>query len=420
MDHKKFDFSPFVMENRYDSVMAVTGEEIDRRWELLRQVMRDKNVGAAVLVSYRPGEMRGIHQWLAGSKRIEYIVFPMEGTPVAVFGGTPNADGSFNRDALPGFGKLPRGFYGRVEYVNRLTDRRMAELMAASGGRVGVYKMCDLTVSIRDEILKAVPGAELLDITAEVDKAKATRSEMDIRLTQEAALMCQRVHEALPTILQEGRTYVEVMADTIYVGLKNGSSAEVMMFINENFDSHGDRLPAERAPYPGTRYKKGDIVGMLVESDSWGGYNSMHDRYYCFGEPAEDFKIRFVTANDANLLVGKLLYEGNTTRNVAEAVNQFIRDRGYYTDDCNYLHSCGYATWEDPSKSDRSIGVPNIFDSENWPLKEGQQLMTHPHVGPIGGAKVDRSKFVRCGSSWVVGKTEAARANDISNQYIVV
>jgi Xaa-Pro aminopeptidase len=416
---ERFDFSPFIMENRYDSVIAVTSEEIDRRWSLLKGVMADRNVDAAVLISYRPGEMRGIHQWLAGSKRIEYIIFPGEGTPVAVFGGEPNSDGSFNRNAQPGCGQLPTGFYGRVDYVNSLSPDKAAALLGNSK-RIGIYKSCDLTVAIRDTILSAAPGAELVDITAEVDRVKASRSQLDIQLTHEAALMCQRVHETLPNILKRGRTYVDVMADTIYAGLQNGSSAEVMMFINENFDSHGDRLMPERVEYPGPRYKDGDIVGMLIESDSWGGYNSMTDRYYCFGQPAEDFKIRFETADKANLLVGSLLKEGATVRETAETVNQFIRDSGYYTDDCNYLHSCGYATWEDPSKSDRSIRVPNIFDSENWPLKAGQQLMTHPHVGPIGGAKVDRSRFVRCGSSWVVGKDGATRSNDIQNQYIVV
>ncbi len=415
---KRFDFSPFIMENRYDSVIAVTQEEIDRRWGLLRDVMRRHGVETAVLISYRPGEMRGIHQWVAGSKRIEYIVFPLEGTPAAVFGGSANEDGTFNRFAQPGCGQLPKGFYGRVDYVNTLSREHMKRLV--KGGRIGIYKPEDLTVGIRAEILSAAPNAELVDITRDVDRAKATRSELDISLTREAAMMCQRVHESLPTILKSGRSYVDVMADTIYVGLKNGCSAEVMMFINENFDSHGDRLQPERAPYPGPRYKDGDIVGMLIESDSWGGYNSMTDRYYCFGEPAEDFKIRFETADKANLMVGSLLREGATVREVAEAVNQFIRDSGYYTDDCNYLHSCGYATWEDPSKSDRSIRVPNIFESENWPLKAGQQLMTHPHVGPIGGAKVDRSRFVRCGSSWVVGKDCAERSNAIENQYVVV
>ncbi len=413
------DFSAFVMENRYDAIVALPYEEMMKHWERVRTVMKKKNLDAAVLISYRQGEKRGIHQWLIGSKRVKYILFSLRENPIAVFGGKANDDGSFNRDAIPGMGKIINPLYDKVEYVNEATADMLTKL-SCGNNRIGIYKPEDLTVGIRRLIDNAVPEAELIDITDDIDYEKMHRSEFEQGLLKESAILLQKVQESVPETIKRGYLYSEVMAKLTYLGLQYGSSAEVVQFFNEVYDNNGTRKETKRIPYPGAVYEEGDIVGILTETDGNGGYNSMTQRYYCLGEPSDDFKTRFKTADAANRLVGKLMKEGNTIKNIAEEVNQFIRDAGYYTDDCNYLHACGYATWDHPSKSDRSIKVPNIFASENMPLEVGQLALCHPHVGPTGGAACDRSVFIRCGSSYFVGKEEGVRSNDTPNQYLVI
>jgi Xaa-Pro aminopeptidase len=415
------DFTPFKMENRYDSIVAITREELERRWELMRSVMRENDLTLAVLVSYRSGEKRGIHQWLIGSRRAQYIIFPLDGEVVAVYGSEPNPDGSFNDEPIPGFGRILNGLLGKVRNVN-IPDPEMFSKYMPKGKKhhIGIYKPDDMTVDISNTIIYAVPDAEFLDITYQVDIARANRSDFEFELMKEAALFAQRVHEAIPGLLVRGRSYQEVMADVHYRGQELGASGESMIFLNEVYDNNGNRLHNKYLPLPGPVYKEGDIVGLLIETDGPGGFYSMTQRYYCLGEPGEDFKIRFKVADAANKLVGKMMKEGETLLHIAETVNQFIRDHGFYTDDCNYLHSMAYSSWEHPSKSDLSIAHPNIFESENLPLLPRMQALTHPHVGPIGGGVVNRHEMIRCGSSYYVGKEGGERTNNIPNDYCVL
>ena len=393
------NFERFDMLNRYERILAVPREEWHRRWDRVRDVMRELDLGAIFVY----GNARaGIGFWLTGYNRQEITIVPFEGDIQEVLRKKPSY---LNETAF-----CPvDGGASPVPSVNRVTAPAWVSLRAQIGiKRIGLINAIDMTVGNCEEIKQNLPGATFVNVDNEVGVLQGYKSEFELELVRESMKMHDRIHAAVPAILRVGRTMKEVSDDIRSLVLQNGSSGEDMCLMILTHDLDG-RSNEESAVVPGKKFTRSDIVEVLLETNGPGGYYTVVMREYALGTPSDEFLARYEIAKSANLLAGKLMYEGNTLRKIADQVNDFIQSTGYTTDNCCYLHSMGYDLGEMPILRDATNPFDSEKPSEVLPLHSGMVSLAHPHVGFRTSQAYNRHDMMRIVETWQVTRRGGIR-----------
>lgn len=388
------DFTQYQMINRYERIRALPESELDRRWEVIREVMKKHDV--KVMVFARTSE-NGTSLWLLGAsnKHPDYIIFPLEGTPVAVYGGKSRMDGQFNPYALVGRTRIEPGAYGKVENVNEFCAEMVSKYVCKDKQRVGFSQPAGMDVSFRRKLLTALPNLEIVDMTHEISRARSIKSPYDIELCKASAEMHRIFLEAVPSIVRPGRTQKDVNSDLRKLAMDFGSGGEDMCLMMKVVDKyHNRRLATPWGAMQNRRFQNDDMFWILLETSGPGGQFCANARYWSFTEPSKEFTDRLHVAVKAQELAGELLKTGTTIRRVADTVNEFIRTSGYYTDNCCYIHSLGYAMGEYPMLSDNSVATDPKSIDEDEPLESGTIMIAHPQVGIAGKGKIPRPDMV--------------------------
>ena len=78
---KYFEKKPMV--NRYEQVFCFSREEMERRFGVMRQVMKEQGTDVTLILE---GFWEGYSQWLTGNRNPFVVIVPKEGKITAVFG----------------------------------------------------------------------------------------------------------------------------------------------------------------------------------------------------------------------------------------------------------------------------------------------------------------------------------------------
>lgn len=412
------DFTQFGMINRYERICALPESELDRRWDALRQVMREHDVRVMLLNHV---DDCGMAWWLIGcsSKLPSVIVFPLEGEPVAVYPSEMRAGTEFNDRPYPGRTRVEAGIYGRVRNVNRFSAEEIRRRLAKDQpARIGVVHPQMMTHGVKDELFGAIPELQLVDLTAQVARVRSQRSPFDIELARASAQMHRIFLEAVPSVARIGRTEKELKADLHRLAMDLGSGGEDMCLMLHVFDREGRML--RQGAYqrlPGRRLQEGDMFSILLETSGPGGLFSANLRYWSFGDVSEGFAERYRIAVEAQKLVQSMLRPGISIRCVADRVNDYIRATGHYTDNCCYMHSMGYTMGEYPCLTDNSVNQPKLAEEDD-PLQPWTILLAHPHVG--FAQQTDRDDMARVIDTYLVHETGCERLTTTPREPIYV
>ncbi len=400
------DFSQYPMINRYERIYALPESELERRWEAIRQVMRAHGLTVTLFFQL---EDCGTGWWLldCSNKLPACVVLPLEDDPVAVYPSrTAGEAGRFNRRPYPGRTVVEDDPYGRIANVNQCPSVRRY-LKAGQPARIGVFHGEAMTVALRRELLEGAQDAELVDITADIARARSLKSPFDQQLCRASAQMHRVFLEAVPSVVRIGRTEKEVLADLHRLAMDMGSGGEDMCLMMHSFTPRGEFLPADAyLELPGRRFEEGDLFSILLETSGPGGMFAANLRYWSFGDVTDEFMERYRIAVGAQDLVQSLLKPGVSLRQTADQVNDYIRGTGHYTDNCCYMHSMGYAMGDYPCLTDNSAHQRKLPE-EDEPLRPGTLLLAHPHVGFAGPTR--RDDMVRVIETYLVGEESAER-----------
>ena len=375
------DFSKYQMINRYERIRALPESELERRWEAIRALMRDKGVNVILFADANPS---ATSMWLlgTGNKVPEYIVFPLDDDPIAFYGGKSQPDGSFNPYALAARTRIEPGSYGRVINANEFKAEAVSKYVNREKPVIGIFQPNAIRVSLRKMLETEMPGLEMVDLTHDISRVRSVKSPYDIELCRASAQMHTIFMEAVPSIVRPGRTQREVLMDLRSVAMEFGSGGEDMCLMMKIVDrEHNRRSAIPWGSMDERRFQNDDMFWILLETSGPGGQFCANGRYWSFTEPGEGFLDRFNTAVRAQDIVQSLLKAGATIRNAADAANHYIRSAGYYTDDCCFIHSLGYAMGEYPMLSDHSIPTDPKSIDEDEPIQPGTILIAHPQVG---------------------------------------
>lgn len=97
-----------------------------------------------------------------------------------------------------------------------------------------------LPVQLFHSYQKLFPGAKVLDVSPAVRKVRALKSHYEIEIMKDAALIAEKTHEYAKTIIQEGKTDLELAAELEYFARKEGHQGIIRFrgFNSEIFFGH--------------------------------------------------------------------------------------------------------------------------------------------------------------------------------------
>lgn len=261
--------------NIFSGIPKTAESELQRRWKALNVEMEKEGIDA--LVAYNAGD-----QFQAAARYItdvSYTHFPYgcmlgKNADIAfVSNGTP-LDGSGFRDYMSYY-KLDNfdvciGQPGLPTF--HFADDYMAERLAGFAikhnyKKIGIANKQLLPVSIYQYFMKNIPGVEIVDAGALVNRVMAVKSEYEIKeLYTPCAEMLDRIYQFIPSFLRPGRSCFDVALDIKELCMRNGVLWPLVMI-------GADKSRPFIVPNHYTNYviEPDDIVQILIEMPNAAG-----------------------------------------------------------------------------------------------------------------------------------------------------
>lgn len=364
------------MLHRYEQVQCISKEEFRRRWRETRAVMAEHQVGVLIVLE---GEWEGYSQWLAGTRWAKAVIVPADGPIVAVYGDRLVRPGDTVCEDLAQHRQVMAQEVERVDPDIRWVegfDGAMVKNMLHESGRdcLGFIHQESLTASWSEYLRTFLPDVPFEDLTLAIDPVKATKSEEEMALIENAVQLHERVMAAMPAIIRPGRTVQQINAEARWLCEQLGSGGNVCLNFALQFGNDREGPLAHHSgiiPYPERPVRYGDRIFILLESNGIGGHFTALGRNFCLGEPPEEIQAYWQLCLQMQDFAAARLKPGAVIREIYEENIAFIERLGNQTNVQNYLHSLGYVFGE----------KPYLFDaSETIPLRENMVYLDHPHV----------------------------------------
>jgi Xaa-Pro aminopeptidase len=315
-----------------------------RRYALARGLMDELGLEALVLFG-NSGVNRHNNVnpfWLSQylDMHHSYLVVPREGEPtllVSLVNHVPNA-----RE----ISDVPN-----IEWAGYDAGETLAGLL--HGGRIGLVGVSHVwTMGMPwqhyERLRELLPGAELVDMTAEYARLRVVKSEEEIERLRGAAELTDLAILALQREAKPGRSELELVAILEDAYRRRGGAVRISFLRSMPMDAPNGCLPSQN---PSSRRIEGGDVIITELSASLDGYSGQIHRPVFVGvEPDDEWLRMFDAAKEAYDRIASGLTPGSTEGDVIRNAS-VIGERGYLIYD-DLVH--GYGTDIHPPLVDRS------------------------------------------------------------------
>jgi Xaa-Pro dipeptidase len=333
--------------------MELTLTERDRRVELVRRKMRER--GLAALVVSGSTSRKGHFQFLTNYNiPIDYcyLVLPLNGEPT-LFVFTPNqARIAPKRSWVPDARHSPD--YG-ASIAGRLREIGVADKS------VGVVGMEVMSVRTYQTILEILPSVNLVDAGEIVAAARTVKSDEEIALIREAAVLADGACAAGRGAAREGARDYEVFAEVEYF-IKRRGAIEAFNLATV------DTLPAFPYLPVGNILRSGEAV-LLEITPRCQGYYAQLTTGATVGAPNAEREKMVRVAKEALEKGVAILRPGTRASDVDAAMRAVVEGAGYTM----------------PQRAGHGVGLevderPALVPSNPTLLQPGMTVVVHPSV----------------------------------------
>ena len=370
-----------VPKNSFDPQLCrwpISDTELERRWKQIREVMKQQNIDCLIAQNdhpYRCGMIRYIADVGFISNPVS-VLFPQSGEmTILVHGGGPIAPGIpfwslrgvqdvIGVPTLPTFNNA----------VNTQDAYVAVDLIKKRGyQKVGLLRPNSMLGLFHHRLLQGLEGCvEVCDITDEIDKIKAVKSEEELLYVQKCAVMADAVMQALPSFIRPG-VYEYEIKNYLTQTAANLGSLDQLVFVGS--------APAEKRGgnkqhfYQNRRVEKGDQVFVMLEANGPGGYWTELARTYVLGKAPKELKRVWDDAIQAQKYLAALLQPGTSCADVYCQYDEIVLKLGYQSDTRIPSHSQGYDLME----------RPGIRPDETMDIEKNMNIAVHPTFGSETG-----------------------------------
>ena len=252
----------------------VPGEEVARRFSLLRQRMAEEHLDAVLICGNQYAGFEGAVRYFSGFEivhRYVYVLLPLEGDPVLVF---PAEARWIGDKAKP---------WVREHVWPEIPGQWLREHGQLKGWkRMGVYGL-SFVMPVRD--YSGLEGAsfKLVPFDAAVDKARAVKSEWEMEAIRRSVSIILEGFWTLLRAYQPGKTEAEIMAPAVELFFARGAGPRMMNIILSG--EHGEAEAQFKVP-GGRRVSADDLLLYSLEIGGPEGYWVEFSRALIQGAPS--------------------------------------------------------------------------------------------------------------------------------------
>jgi len=307
---------------------ALSLAERDRRWTAIRAAMQGRGLDCLIV--------RGISsKWDSGTANVRYIsqiggngeelmaVFPITGEPVIFIWAPSQLD--WWGEAQDWVGDIRQGSPSWAE-----ATLACVKDMGFGRARIGVVGIgganeagrC-MSYDIYTAILAGLPEARLEPASDIIEAIRLIKSDEEVEYLARASALCDVGVEAMLAAARPGATAQEVYGEIVGAILRaGGESPMFLMYEADPQPRHALRFPSDRTLAPGY---------MILQeiSPKYAGYWSQVMVPVSLGEPDPVYRRMADAACLGYRAAIDTIRAGITTRALAEAINEPIRDAGF-------------------------------------------------------------------------------------------
>jgi Xaa-Pro dipeptidase len=350
--------------------------EIARRHDNIRRAADDAGVDAVLVCGSEYTGFEGAITYTCGFRllhRYAYVLIPVEGEPTCIFPQEARWVGDHSETFVEErvFAETPG------EWVrDRLRERGLR--------RVGVYGL-DFAMPVRDYRVLADGDAELMRFDEGFDRARAVKSEEELRSVRDSMAINEAGVRAVVDAYAPGRTEAELMGEAERTFAASGTTRLTMDMVLAGGD--GAMPPQMRHPDPSRRIASGDLLLYGLEVAGPGGHWVEFSRPLCDGPLAPDTEALLDAYHEYHAAAREHLRDGASAHDVHRAVSRPFTERGYQLGHVTG-HSIGMTM----------IEFPRVGEGADVQLKANMTLSMHPHA-----YNEDRTACLYMQDTWLVG-----------------
>jgi Xaa-Pro aminopeptidase len=353
-----------------------SGAEITRRYDNIRRAAEDGGVDAVLVCGSEYTGFEGAITYTCGFRllhRYAYVLIPVEGEPTCVFPQEARWVGDHSETFVE-----ERVF---AETPGEWLRDRMRE---RAPRRVGVYGL-DFAMPVRDYQVLAGGEAELVRFDEQFDRARAVKSEEELRSVRASMAINEAGVRAVIDAYEPGRTEAELMGEAERTFAANGTTRLTMDMVLAGSD--GAMPPQMRHPDPSRQIASGDLLLYGLEVAGPGGHWVELSRPICGGTLARETEELMEAYREYHEAAREHLRDGASAHDVHRAVSRPFVERGYQLGHVTG-HSIGMTM----------IEFPRVGEGADVELKANMTLSLHPHA-----YNEQRTACLYMQDTWLVG-----------------
>jgi Xaa-Pro aminopeptidase len=356
------------------AVNAVSREELERRWGLVRTRMRELDIDALVLQNssdWVGGYIRWFSNQPATNGYPTSLVFPREAGMSLIeqgpFGGLKESNDAESR-ATGIARRLTTPSYPSVGYTGAYDAEIVAaELRRLGAQRVGFVAPAAMYHSFGQRLREVLPASGLVDATDLVDRIKAIKSAEERELIRQVAAMQDQVMARVLQFVRPGLKDFEIAAYAQYEAQQLGSEQGIYLCSSA---AQGHAANFRPRSMQGRTLRAGDVYSLLIENNGAGGFYTEMSRLMVLGKVPQELVDAHAAVLDAQRYALSLLKPGARCAEIFAQHNAYLRERGLPQEQRVSMHGMGYDMVERPL----------IRGDEDMQIEEHMAIVCHPGI----------------------------------------
>ncbi len=363
-------------------IMFVSEQEFKRRKKVIREAMAKEDVDIILVGGSNKWEQRGMIRYLTGYYVPifeEYILLPGDG-PLTFF-----AHYSYGAKHAHDYPAIECADFIPLEDINRDPGKRVAKYINDyKPKKLGVTRTniaADFYLSL---IAHLDPRIEIIDFTNQFDLAKMPKSDEEIALSEKGIKVNEDAFFAYLKCVKEGGREVDAVAEASYAVSKAGCEDQYWMCGSGATPAQGSMpLALERNHV----WKKGDLNVVIIEIAGPGGHFGEITHLISLGDPDPSVIKAFNAVSEAQKLAARAIKPGVPIGDVADLVDQYFIDEGYYPKVKEDRASATTGNLIGHGQGLDTMEPPYIISGGQTIIQPGTRVNIHPNLALPSGVR---------------------------------
>jgi Xaa-Pro aminopeptidase len=350
---------------------SISTAELERRWKAAREIMREDKIDF-LLMRQDEEFLGGYVKWFSDfSARHSYpytVIFPVQDEMTLITcGAFPPADAFPPQWAVRGVKRrLGAPYFESIHYTSTYDAELAVEILKEKKrATIGLVGRSYIPITFYEYLRKHLVGSKFVDATDQVDQIKVIKSSEEIQLIKQTAALQDTAMEHVRKSIRPGRRGFEILAEAQYSCVLQGSERQLILV---NSGRPGTPVPFQSRHFQNRVIRDGDQVSVLLEVNGPGGFYTELGRVFSIGTPSQELQDALGIAKEAQEVTLKMLRPGANPKDIWDANNEFLQQKGYLPEQRLYAHGQGYDLVERPL----------IRYDEPMTIQEGMNITIHP------------------------------------------